>query len=46
MPAPDPHDLSLLAVTIELTPEQRIDRLVTVVRTADELREAAAAAGG
>ena len=39
-PLPDPHDLSLLEVNLRLSPEQRIDRLVTLRRTADELRDA------
>lgn len=39
-PAPDPHDLSLLQVTCALTPEQRVDRLVTLHRTAADLQAA------
>jgi transcriptional regulator with XRE-family HTH domain len=42
-PLPDPHDLSLLEANLRLSPEQRIDRLVTVRRTADELRDVARA---
>ncbi|MGB9113373.1 MAG: helix-turn-helix transcriptional regulator [Acidimicrobiales bacterium] len=44
-PLPDPHDLSLLEANLRLSPEQRIDRLVTLRRTADQLRDAASATG-
>lgn len=37
---PDPHDLGLLEVTLALTPQQRVDRLVTLHRTAELLRSA------
>lgn len=37
----DPHELGLLETTLAMTPEQRIDRLVTMHRMADELRNAA-----
>lgn len=44
VPAPDPHDLALLDVTVGLTPEQRVDRLVTLHRTARDLQRAVSAA--
>lgn len=37
---PDPHDLGLLEVTLALTPQQRIDRLVRLHRTARRLQAA------
>lgn len=39
-PVPDPHDLGLIESSLRLTPEQRIDRLVALRRTADLLQEA------
>ncbi len=39
VPAPDPHDLSLLATTLPLTPEERVDRLLVLQRTTRELQE-------
>lgn len=43
-PLPDPQDLSLLESTLPLTPEQRVDRLVALHRTAGELQTAVRAA--
>jgi transcriptional regulator with XRE-family HTH domain len=40
LPLPDPHDLSLLHITLGLTPQQRVDRLVRLNRTARELQAA------
>lgn len=37
---PDPHDLGLLEVTLALTPQQRVDRLVRLHSTARQLRAA------
>lgn len=37
---PDAHDLGLLDRSLALTPEQRIDRLITTHRTARMLRSA------
>jgi transcriptional regulator with XRE-family HTH domain len=37
---PDSHDLGLLEVTLALTPQQRVDRLVRLHRTARALRRA------
>lgn len=39
-PLPDPHDLSLLDVTLPLTAEQRVDRLVALHRAAGALQAA------
>jgi transcriptional regulator with XRE-family HTH domain len=39
-PVPDPHDLGLIESNLGLTPEQRIDRLVALRRTADLLQQA------
>jgi transcriptional regulator with XRE-family HTH domain len=36
----DRHELGLLETTLALTPEQRIDRLVTMHKLANELRNA------
>ncbi|MHB8325736.1 MAG: hypothetical protein ACYDEA_01590 [Candidatus Dormibacteria bacterium] len=36
----DEHDLSLLAETMRMTPEQRIDRLVGLQRVVEDMREA------
>ena len=43
-PVPDPGTLSLLELTLPLTAEQRVDRLVALQRTARELQAAVAAA--
>ncbi len=43
-PLPDPGDLSLIDVTLPLTPQQRVDRLLAVHRTARRLRESVEAA--
>jgi len=45
-PTPDLHDLGLLEVTLALTPEQRVDRLVTLHETGEALRRAAREARG
>lgn len=37
-PLPDPDDLGLLEVTLALTPQQRVDRLVRLHRVARRLR--------
>ena len=39
-PLPDPHELGLLEVTLALTPQQRVDRLVRLHRTARRLQAA------
>jgi len=39
-PLPDTHDLGLLEVTLALTPQQRVDRLVRLHRTARRLQAA------
>lgn len=39
-PVADPHDLGLLEVTLPLSPEQRVNRLVTLHDTATALRDA------
>lgn len=44
-PLPDPGDLSLIDVTLPLTPQQRVDRLLALHRDARRLRRAAEAAG-
>lgn len=46
VPEPDDHDLGLLTTTLSLSPEARVDRLVALHRTADELRRAVARAHG
>jgi transcriptional regulator with XRE-family HTH domain len=43
-PIPDPHELGLLDAALRLTPEQRVDRLVALHRTVDDLRAAVRAA--
>ncbi len=45
-PAADPHDLGLLEVTLALTPEQRVDRLITLHETVEALRRAVQEARG
>lgn len=40
-PLPDPGDLSLLDVTLPLSPDQRVDRLLALHRVAGGLRGAA-----
>lgn len=45
-PVPDPHDLGLIETSLRLTPQQRIDRLVTLHRTAQKLRQAMQDTGG
>lgn len=35
----DPHDLSLMSTTLALTPEERVDRLVTANRIGRELQD-------
>lgn len=46
VPEPDDHDRGLLTTTLSLSPEARVDRLVALHRTADELRRAVTRAGG
>ncbi|MBA2769657.1 MAG: helix-turn-helix transcriptional regulator [Sporichthyaceae bacterium] len=45
VPAADPHDLSLLSLTLRLNPEERVDRLLTLHRTARDLQAAVRQAG-
>ena len=39
-PLPDPHDLGLLEVTLSLSPQERIERLIALHRAAERLRSA------
>ncbi len=43
-PLPDPGDLSLIDVTLPLTPQQRVDRLLKLHRDARRLRTSVQAA--
>ena len=43
-PALDDHDRGLLATSLRLTPEQRIDRLIALNQVAQDLREAVSTA--
>lgn len=43
-PLPDPGDLSLIEATLPLTPQQRVDRLLAMHRTARRLQHAVQAA--
>lgn len=45
-PQPDTHDLSLLETTLRLSPQQRVDRLLTIHAISHDLRSAVRAAQG